>query len=264
MLIPLRLPASDPNLWRLIPAEAPTRPRALAVLGGRLSGFAWADDIALPRSLLVLEDADGTTYGGGALTAEAVAATLGGLVTRSGDVIVGFSGADDPARGWVPVNPYWTGKAIDFTTRVAALDEAARIDAAVPDGMRLASIDAMLLPRTEWYEDTVHAFGSVDRWLQHGIGWALLAGDEIVAEALAGPEWDGTWEMGVVTRALHRGRGYGTLVSRATARACEARGGRVWWNANADNLPSLGIARRIGFSRERSYDLAAWHAPLPS
>jgi RimJ/RimL family protein N-acetyltransferase len=116
-----------------------------------------------------------------------------------------------------------------------------------------------VLPHTEWYEDTLHAFGSLERWESLGEGWAIAAGDELLAECTAGPRTRGLLEMGVITREAHRRRGYGTLVSRLVARACEARGDRVWWNANAGNAPSLAIARRIGFRQERAYDLVACH-----
>jgi RimJ/RimL family protein N-acetyltransferase len=123
-------------------------------------------------------------------------------------------------------------------------------------------IDPQLLARTEWYADTLHAFGSIERWLELGLGFGVMVGEELVAEALAGPRCRGVLEMGIVTRESHRRRGYGTLASRRLAMACEARGDRVWWNANADNVASIAIARRLGFSVERRYELAALHAPL--
>jgi GNAT superfamily N-acetyltransferase len=84
----------------------------------------------------------------------------------------------------------------------------------------------------------------------------------VAAESNAGPRCRGLLEMGVVTREPFRRRGFGTLVSVAVARACEERGDRVWWNANATNVPSLAIARRLGFSTERRYEVVACHAPL--
>jgi RimJ/RimL family protein N-acetyltransferase len=75
---------------------------------------------------------------------------------------------------------------------------------------------------------------------------------------MAGPRTRGVMEMGVWVHESHRGRGLGTLVSLHTAVGCEATGATVWWNTNADNRASIGIARRIGFSRERSYDLVAY------
>ena len=246
----------------LIPADVPTRPRALAVLDGLLSGRTWADDPQDPRAVLVIEDADGTVYGGGALTAEAVRSALEGVVTRSADLIFGFAGFDDPMRAMVPADPYWRGEALDFTDRVAPADEDALVRGDRPEDARIVRLDASLLPLTEWYEDTLHAFGSAERWEELGRGYAVMVGDRMVAEAMAGPRCRGLLEMGVVTREDHRRRGFGTLVSRLTARACEVRDDRVWWNANADNAPSLAIARRLGFKHERRYDLVACHAPV--
>ncbi len=242
---------------RLIAADVPARPRALAVLDGLLSGRAWVDDPASPTAILVVEDAGGTVYGGGALTPDGVAAALDGVATAAGDLIFGFAGPDDPMRAMVPSEPYWRGEAIDFTDRVAPDDEHVRSDPDLPDDARVVRLDASLLPLTEWYEDTLRAFGSAERWEELAVGFAVMDGDRMLAEALAGPRCRGLLEMGVVTREDQRGRGYGTLVSRLTARACEAAGDRVWWNANAGNAPSLAIARRIGFTRERRYDLVA-------
>lgn len=256
---PMRVAAAGESLIR---ADTPARPRALAVLDGLLSGRAWADDPANPRAVLVMEDADGTVYGGGALTAEALRSALEGVATKSGDLIFGLASSDDPMRAMVPAEPYWRGDALDFTDRVPPADEDRLVPQDLPDGVRVVRLDASLLPLTEWYEDTLHAFGSAERWEELGLGYAVMIGDRMVAEAMAGPRCRRLLEMGVVTREDHRRRGFGTLVSRLTARACEERGDRVWWNANADNAPSLAIARRIGFRHERRYDLVACHAPL--
>ena len=241
----------------MLPADLPTRPRAVAVLDGVLAGRVWADDSEAPGAVLAIETADGTVYGAGSLTRDAVADALAGVETLSGDLIFGFRGPDDPMRDLVPGEPYWRGEAIDFTDRQPSADGGD-----MPAGVEVVGIDAALLPRTEWAEDTLHAFGSAERWEQLGVGRAIVSGDELLAECLAGPRVRGLLEMGVITREASRGRGHGTLVSRLVAEACEARGDRVWWNANAGNEPSIRIARRIGFRHERRYELVALHAPL--
>ena len=247
------------NLEAMLPADLPARPRAVAVLDGILAGRVWADDADRPRALLVIETADGTVYGGGDLTRDAVADALCGVETKSGDLIFGFRGPDDSMRDLVPAEPYWHGEAIDFTERTPTVAEGG-----VPGGVAIVRIDASLLPRTEWAEDMLHAFGGTERWEAHGVGRGIASDGELLAECLAGPRVRGMLEMGVITRESFRGRGYGTLVSRLVAEACEAAGDRVWWNANAANEPSIRIARRIGFRRERRYDLVALHAPLGS
>lgn len=261
MLTEITPGSSTDGLEVLLPADVPARPRAIAVLDATLTGRVWVDDPGEPRTVLVIETADGTVYGGGALTRELVADALAGVETRAGDLIFGFSGPDDPLRGIVPVAPYWEGQAIDFTDRQPGHDEATAVERAeLPNGIRVVRVDATILPRTEWYEDTLHSFGSLERWESLGEGWAVADGEQLLAECTAGPMTRGLLEMGVVTREAHRRRGYGTLVSRLVARACEARGDAVWWNANAGNAPSIAIARHIGFQRERAYEVVACHA----
>jgi RimJ/RimL family protein N-acetyltransferase len=262
MLREIARPVANDAVERLIPADAPTRPRAVAVIDGVLGGRVWTDDPDAPTAVLVVEDADGTVYAGGDLTPETLRDTLAGVATASGDLIFGSSGPDDPLRALVPAEPYWRGEAIDFTDRVPPADEADRLAAPLPEGAELRPLDAGTLPLIEWYADTVHAFGSVEAWERHGLGYAAFLDGVPLAECVAGPRTRGLLEMGVVTREAHRRKGLGTLVSAAVARAAEARGDRVWWNANAANAPSLAIARRLGFTRERRYDLVACHAPL--
>jgi GNAT superfamily N-acetyltransferase len=240
----------------LVPRDAPARPRAVAVLDGILAGRAWTDDPGAPTWAVVIETADGTTYCGGAVTAAILAAVLPRVETASGDLIVGFSGPDDPVRRLVPSDPSYVGEAVDFTERAPV----APADLAAPraDGLRLASIDEAILPRTEWADDTILAFGSVANWTERGLGWCYLDGDRVVAQAAAGPRCRGELEMGVWSHPEFRGRGLATDVSARTAAEAESRGDRVWWNAAASNAASLAIARRIGFRRERRYELVAY------
>lgn len=250
------------GLDRLLAVDVPTRPRALAVLDGVLSGRVWVDDPRNPAAVLVIEDVDGTVYAGGPMSRDALRMALDGIETGSKELIFGFSGPDDPLREMVPVEPFWSGEALDFTDREPPSDEGVELELSLPAGARIVRLDASLLPLTEWYEDTLRAFGSAERWAEMAIGYAVMMGTEMIGEALAGPRCRGMLEMGVVTRSAHRRRGVGTLVSRLVARACEERGDRVWWNANADNTPSIAIARRLGFRHERRYELVACHAPM--
>jgi GNAT superfamily N-acetyltransferase len=256
MIVELAPGHIGPAVESLIPHDVPARPRALAVLDGLLTGAAWADDPADPSWVVVIETADGSVYAGGELTAPLLARVLGGVETASGDLVFGFRGAGDPIRRLLPPNAYHTGEAIDFTDRVAPSDEGDELGP--PPGMRVERIGPDLLPRTEWYEDTLFAFGSAERFAELGIGYGLVDGDVLVAECTTGPRTRGSYEMGVVTREALRGRGFGTLVSRHVARACEATGATVWWNASAANPPSVAIARRLGFRTERRYELVAY------
>lgn len=249
---------SAPALESLFSDALPARLRCLGVLDGSLGGVIWADDSRSPGWVVVTELADGTTYVGGEVDATNLEAVFGELTPASGDIVVGFSGMDDPLRAVLPPDPYRMGGAIDFTDRVPPADEDRLL--APPADTRVAEMDVTLFARTEWYQDSLVAFGSIDRWTDAGLGRCLMRDDEILCEATAGPAIRGTMEFGVLTREAHRGRGYATLTCRHLARACEQRGLIPWWNTSADNLASAKVARRLGFGRERHYDLVMYRA----
>jgi GNAT superfamily N-acetyltransferase len=239
------------------PADLPARQRLLGVIDGVLVGAIRADDAAEPAWITITELSDGTTYVAGTIEPARLSDVLAGLAPASAEIVVGFSGPDDPVRDMVPVEGKQLSRAIDFAARVPPPDDKARL--AVPDGLAVVPMDAALFARTAWYADTVTAFGSVERWLELGLGMALLdASGDLLCDATAGPIIRGRMEMGVRTGPEHRGRGYATLTARHLARAIEARGLAPWWNANADNEPSLRAARTLGFRDERPYDPAWW------
>jgi GNAT superfamily N-acetyltransferase len=256
MLVRLDPDRIGPRIERLIPMDAPARPRALAVIDGVLAGEVWADDVADPSWTVVIEKADGTVYVGGVISAAVLDEIMPDVRSAAGDLIFGFTGPDDPVRAILPPDPYYRGEAIDFTKREPPAGEDALLSA--PPGVTLTRIGTELLPQTEWYADTLVAYGSAERFATLAVGFGIVAAGQLVAEAIAGPRVRGVLEMGVATREAHRRRGYGTLVSRHVARACEAEGEAVWWNANATNAPSLAIARRLGFRVERRYELIAY------
>ena len=239
------------------PANLPARQRLLGVIDGVLAGAIRAADADPPAWITITELSDGTTYVAGTISGTELADVMASVEPFSREIVIGFSGETDPVRRMVPTAGMQMSRAIDFLVRVPPPDETTRL--AVPEGLRIAAIDADLLPRTAWYEDTLTAFGSVERWLVLGLGVALLdAADSVVCEATAGPEIRGRTEIGVRTAPEHRGRGYATLTCRHLARAIEARGLSPWWNANAENISSIRAARTLGFTDERPYELAWW------
>jgi RimJ/RimL family protein N-acetyltransferase len=258
MMVELEPGSVTLDAQRLLPPDLPTRPRALAILDGVQEGRILADRSDEPTWLVVVERLEGTVYAGGTLTAAALSRALAAVQPESDDFVIGFSGPDDPMRGLVPSNPSFRGEAIDFTDREPPADEADAAAQPAPDGLRLAELTADLLPRTEWYQATLRAYGSPEGWSERGIGRCLLAGREVAAEAMAGPRVRGLMEMGVATRGPYRRRRYATYLAQQVARACEERGDTVWWNASADNLPSQAIARRLGFRRQCRYELVAY------
>lgn len=250
--------AAAAGLEGMLPLDLPARQRCLGVLDGTLTGAIRADDADPPGWMTVTELADGTTYVGGDVSPLQLAAIFATLEPVSGEFVVGLREPDDPVRAMLPGRGVRWSRAIDFTDRVPPPDEAAGLEP--PSGCVVVAMDPSLLARTAWYADTLMAFGTIERWLEFGLGRALVCGDELRCDATAGPLIRGQMEIGVRTAPDYGGRGYASVTCRHLARDIEARGHAPWWNTNAENAPSIALARALGFRRERAYDLAWWEA----
>ena len=102
---------------------------------------------------------------------------------------------------------------------------------------------------------------SVETAVEHGIGYCLLDGERVVAEAFAGPIVGGALEMATITDAAFQRRGLGTIVCARTILECEHNGYTTWWNTGLTNLGSSALARKLGYRTEHRYRLLAWYPP---
>lgn len=65
-------------------------------------------------------------------------------------------------------------------------------------------------------------------------------------------------EVGMVTHEDFRRRGYASFLCAYLIEQCERQGFETYWNCNAENTPSVIIARKLGYQREREYRLVGW------
>ena len=79
---------------------------------------------------------------------------------------------------------------------------------------------------------------------------AFSAYDDGVQVARSGVRWvaPGLVEIGVDTNREHRGQGYGLTVVQAAAQWVLARGAVALYRAKPSNIPSVRIAKRLGFA----------------
>lgn len=248
----LRAVAASPRLRALFDRHLPVEVRCRAILNGDAAGVILADHAEHPACAFVQEPADGTLYWGGAVTPALFAEAIDRL-RRERDVVACLW-PGDPQRAWLPPAPDYEGRAVDFTQREGDLAPLL----AVPAGCALRRVDAALFERLPGRDWTVTMLGSAERALAQGLGYALLVGDEIACEALAGPRADGVIEIGTGTAEAHRGRGYATVTCAHLIRACEARGERTFWNAAESNTASVALARRLGYRVEEPFEVVAW------
>lgn len=136
-----------------------------------------------------------------------------------------------------------------------------------PDGFairRLESEDAYhlwgLTPESAWISKT---WGGPFGLAASGCAWGAFLNGQLVSVAA-------TWylgsvheELGVVTEAAFRGCGLSAACAAALCTDVRSRGHRPTWSTSPDNLASLRVAEKIGFSildRARLYVIGT---PIP-
>lgn len=243
-----------PHLAALLSDDRPIPVRLWAMLDGSIQSRVLVDQPRAPTIALVQEPAEGTTYAGGALTSQALLDGIT-LLRQEQEVVICFW-PDDPLGALLPAEPSYTGSAIDFTQRSAAVDLQPL--AIVPSGYQLRQIDRDVWPLLDGFDYYVSMYGSAERALKHTLGYCLLHDGQVVCEAIAGPLARGIAEIGVGTRATHRGLGLATITAAYLIQECEARGYQPFWNTSQQNAPSIALAKRLGFQTERPFSVLAW------
>jgi RimJ/RimL family protein N-acetyltransferase len=109
-------------------------------------------------------------------------------------------------------------------------------------------------PILEWWNFT-ETWGSIDRFLAHGISWCVIHEGLIVSQCasdcLAGDQID----LGIITLREYRNRNLASCAAAATLEACFDRGlKKVGWHCSADNTPSWKTAEKVGFRRNQVYN----------
>ncbi len=135
-----------------------------------------------------------------------------------------------------------------------------------PQGFTLQRIDDSLLASHLVNLDQVRGwidsfwFSEAD-FLHTGFGYCALTGNTIAAWCLtvfAGGNsgaLGASRELGLATIPEFRNRGLATLVASACLQHGLAHQMALHWHCWADNLPSIAVAKKIGFTVERAYQV---------
>jgi hypothetical protein len=123
-----------------------------------------------------------------------------------------------------------------------------RVDA----GLLEASIagDKSLLP-----SKVQQFWGSDDKFLDLGLGYALLVGEEVVSLCFTGFVTEDTYVVEIETVAAHRRKGHAETVARAFLDESMARNRRVHWDCMAENTASARLAEKVGLMHSGAYTL---------
>ena len=240
----------SPRLAALFDPNAPASLRCFAVLAGLVTGRTFTDDPIHPTWGVVWEMTDGTLYPGGAITAPRLQQAVS-VLRPSGDVLIGYW-PDDPLADLLPPAPEYDGTVLEFLDRPDDLTDLDAIVQRLPSGHTLRHMDPALLKRD------VRSHGRADAFLANHVAVCLMRGETIMCEASTGPAINGVRELGVLTHAANRGRGFATMTCAYLIQECAAAGTRTYWNCASTNAASAAVARKLGYQIEREYQLVAW------
>ncbi len=103
-------------------------------------------------------------------------------------------------------------------------------------------------------------FGGIDCFLENGLGFCLMKGDEILSEGYGDTRALGLIEIGTITHEEHRGHGYSTIICAHVIKTCEEMGYKTMWHCAKTNPASAAIARKLGYRTEREFRYIAYKA----
>lgn len=242
-----------PDIMAMFEITRPTMPRAFTVLEGITRGQILVDDSRHPTWAVVRDATYGTLYFGGQVNASLVASLIEKF-RQIGEVGIGCW-LDDELNYMIPPDHDYDGRTLYFTERVS---NTPLVNLLLPSGYTLTSRDRTLLEQSFDYASTLDSFGSVENILQQTLAYVILHGGKVVCEAATGAPTHGRIEVGVATHEAHRQHGLATIACAYLIQACESKGYKTWWDCARQNIPSIGLARKLGYRNEREYRYVWW------
>jgi GNAT superfamily N-acetyltransferase len=230
----------------LFDRNMPNSPMIFSVLAGRAPGAVYVDDASHPTACVISMDFLDLAFLGGDVEQEGLVGAVAQL-RRQRSVLLSWP----PQRARELEPPLTPTEIID---RYEFFDCApGQAVVPIPDGHVIRRMDAELLDGCLWRDLMVQAYGSVERFLQHGFGLCLLSGGEICCEAYAVFRGGGRFELGAITHEAYRRQGCAYLTCRHLIELCEARGCATYWSCEQDNVASVATARKLGYRTRRAY-----------
>jgi GNAT superfamily N-acetyltransferase len=246
-----------PSLRALFDPRMPTGLRCLAVLGGGNAGRIFVDDLLHPRMGLVWERDDGILYRGGE-TSWQVVAEMVSMIRQEHPVALAFRDGD-PSVDSFPPDPDAGAECVELERLAHGSNLTPFLE--LPPGYQVFRMGRDLIEKSPRLDETLFRYGDLDWYLETGLDVCILHGDEFVCEAGADMDVGGVREVGIVTERPYRHKGFGTIATAHLLMWCDELDCSTYWDCVKLNIGSLSMARKLGFSNERSYKLLGWFPP---
>jgi len=105
------------------------------------------------------------------------------------------------------------------------------------------------------FSKLIQFWGSVDAFLNAGLGYMLVKGDEIASLCCSGFVAGNVHAIDIETKASHRRKGYAEMAARAFVAECSERRLQPHWDCMAENIASARLAEKLGFTPSHEYTL---------
>ena len=174
-----------PGLSELFDSGMLNAHRCFGVLAGNVIGRILTDSPSGPTWGVVREAGVGLAFIGGSIKSEELRLAIAEL-RKSGDVGLSHWTGEKPGYA-LPPNPDAEGTdiALEFTARSDGATSLEALLQGMPPECTLRRMDSQLIERCLWRDDPIRVSGSLERFLEKGVGYCLMRGDEILSEAYA-------------------------------------------------------------------------------
>lgn len=131
----------------------------------------------------------------------------------------------------------------------------------LPAGFRISSINdrfhdlGALGNFAEVIEEIESCWNSVGDFRRAGFGFVAHDSQQIACWCTAECVSDGRCGIGIETVSAYQQQGFATLTASAFVDHCIDTGMTAYWDAWTDNLPSVAVAEKIGFSKAETYSI---------
>jgi RimJ/RimL family protein N-acetyltransferase len=112
------------------------------------------------------------------------------------------------------------------------------------------------------FSKLIQFWGSVDTFLNTGLGYVLVDGEEIASLCCSGFVAGDVHVIDIETEVSHRRKGYAETVARAFVAECVEKHLQPHWDCMAENTASARLAEKLGFTQSHVYTLYSF--PLQS
>ena len=208
-MIELKPPYAVSRLLRLFDRDVPTKVRLVCVFEGRNPGTVLVDDAHDPTWCVVREAGWGYTFIGGQPDARQLTQAISGLRRESYADVISWDGDTSPLLS--PLQPDRVQAVLEFSCRSADDPTVEKLIRRVPKDYTIRRMDERLIEKCLWGPDMARASGSLQGFLQTGLGFCLMREEEILCEAYAIYWAAGSVEIGVITQEKHRRLGYASM-----------------------------------------------------